>query len=231
MKKFFITSVGTGIGKTFITAALCRQLKESGKNVAAFKPVISGYDDRDDETKKNSDSAVILKSLGLIFDDKNINMVSPYRFVAPLSPNMAAEKEGKRIEVKDLVEFCRQKESMDADVILVEGVGGVMVPLNESSTVMDWIKELSGWKIILVAGSYLGSISHCLTALRGLQSVGINTDYLIINESKNSEVDLKDTVSTISNFISVKTSIITISYQRGYAVNPQEIIQLNGILS
>lgn len=202
--KFFITATGTEIGKTFVTTTLCKQLINSGKKVAAFKPVISGYNSDDN----NSDTALILNSLGLGLTQENIEKISPWRFSAPLAPNMAAKMEKREIFLDDLIKFCKEQEKLDADILLVEGVGGAYVPLNSQYTVLDWMAGLDGWKIILVAGSYLGSISHTLTAMQVLLSRSLNLHTLIVSESENSSVDFSETIKTLSHFLPESVSIV-----------------------
>ncbi len=205
MQKFFITSTGTGIGKTLVTTTLCYQLQKNGRQVAAIKPVISGYDASDTA----SDTALILASLGAEVTAENVEKISPWRFSRPLSPDMAAAIEGKKIDLGEVVAFFKNCEKQDADILIAEGAGGVCVPLNEKSTMLDLMAEID-FKIILVAGSYLGSISHTLTALNALSARGIAVHALIINESENNNVGIAQTQGTIMNFIPEKTLVVTL---------------------
>lgn len=223
MQKFFITATGTGVGKTFVTTALCQQLKSVGKKLVALKPVISGYDAAD----MGSDTALILQSLNLPLTLENIEKISPWRFSAPLSPNMAAEKEDRNISLEEVVSFCKIQEKTDADILLVEGVGGVMVPLNDESTTLDWMVSLEGWKIILVAGSYLGAISHSLTAIQALSTRGIVPHALVISESENSCVMLEETMQTLIKFL--PSSVLTIVVSRQHDKKWKNIPQLSEI--
>ncbi|MEQ1790564.1 MAG: dethiobiotin synthase, partial [Rickettsiales bacterium] len=185
MQKFFITATGTEIGKTMITTTLCQQLKMAGKMVAAFKPIISGYDSAD----MDSDTVLILQSLNLPITIENIEAISPWRFLTPLAPNMAAAREDKYISLDEVVVFCKEQEKTGVDILFVEGVGGVCVPLNNEHTTLDWMAWLSDWKIILVVGSYLGAISHTLTAIKTLEARGLVLHTLIVNESLDSTVE------------------------------------------
>ncbi len=209
MNKFFITATGTDIGKTFVTTTLCRQLIEAGKKILALKPVISGYNPDD----LQSDTALILESCSLPITQENIEKISPWRFTVPLSPNMAAEKEGKNIVFDELIKFCQEQEKIGADILLVEGVGGVCVPLNDRYTVLDWMSALPDYKIILVSGSYLGSISHTLTAIHALAARNLKLHALIVSESENNSVSLVETAKTLENFIPKSVHIITVPRQ------------------
>ncbi|MDE3060945.1 MAG: dethiobiotin synthase [Pseudomonadota bacterium] len=191
MTSWFITASGTGVGKTLVTTALCWQLRQAGKKLIALKPVISGYDPRDPQ----SDTALILQSCGLPMGAAEA--ISPWRYAAPLSPNMAAAREGNPVDMAALVEFCRQKQE---EYRMVEGVGGAMSALTGHHTVLDWIEALS-WPVILVGGSYLGALSHTLTALEALHARGARVHALIVSESQDSPVTLTETVETLEKFV------------------------------
>lgn len=192
-QRFFITSSGTGIGKTLVTASLCHQLRGQGKTVNALKPIISGWNESDEE----SDTAILLRSLGRPFNAKSIECISPWRFHAPLSPDMAAREEGDSIDFSALTAFCAQPD--EAEYSFIEGVGGVMVPLTDRHTVLD-LMEVLKFPVILVVGSYLGSLSHTLTALEALRSRGLEVRAIVISESESSTVPLAEIYKTLHNF-------------------------------
>ncbi len=190
MRALFVTGTGTGVGKTVVAAALCRELRAMGRGVRALKPVISGWDSDDVPA---SDTGMLLTSLGAPLTHEAVDAVSPWRFAAPLSPDMAAAREGRRLDVEAILAFCRAAEG---DPLLIEGVGGVMVPLDDRHTVLDWMAAL-GIPALLVAGSYLGTISHTLTALAALRARAIPVAGLAISESPESPVPLAETRDTI----------------------------------
>jgi len=193
-KSVFITSTGTGVGKTLVTSALCHQLRQQGIFSVAYKPVISGYTAEDE----NSDTRILLNCMNLHPSDDNIELVSPWRFKEPLAPNMAAEREGRELKMKEVVDFTVSRLSQSR-VTLIEGVGGVMVPLNNSETVLDWIDK-SGMPVVLVVGNYLGSISHTLSAVQVLQSRNIYVCGIVVSEGRESEVPLDETAQCIAEF-------------------------------
>lgn len=201
-KKFFITGTGTGVGKTFVTANLAKQLRAMGKNVHAIKPIISGYVAGD----LTSDSAQILQGLGLEITEENIAKISPWRYLAPLSPDMAAAREGREIKLDEVVEFCNKNNS---EILMIEGVGGVLVPLNETQTVRDWIAQLDA-KIILVSGAYLGAISHTLCAIEALSAKNLHPHTLIISESENQAAPAQEIAKSLANFLLKNLPIIII---------------------
>ena len=159
MSAFFVTATGTDIGKTYVTAGLLRHLRSEG--ASAIKPVVSGFTA---ESAAMSDPVQLLEAMGEAVTAETLAQISPWRFAEPLSPDMAAAREGRAVDCDALVEFCRARVFRAEGPFFVEGVGGVMVPLDAHHTVRDWMAAL-GLPVVLVAGSYLGTISHTLTAL------------------------------------------------------------------
>jgi dethiobiotin synthetase len=198
----FITATGTEIGKTYVTTMLVREMRAKGLNVRALKPVLSGYEP---EEAAICDSGLILQALGQPVSDAAIQKITPWRFAAPLSPDMAAAREGRAIDFDGLLEFCTQGTE---EFLVVEGVGGAMVPLTESETVLDWIIAL-GYPAFIVAGSYLGTISHTLTTVSAMRSRGATVAGIVISESETSPVPVSETIETISRFLP-DTSVVAV---------------------
>jgi dethiobiotin synthetase len=192
----FITGTGTDVGKTFVAAALIRHLRQMGRTVEAIKPVVSGFDS---ERPAASDPVVLLQALGFPVTPQNIERISPWRFRAPLSPDLAARREGRRIDVDEVVAFCKSAIEGRREILLIEGVGGIMVPLDEQRTVLDVMMALR-LPLILVAGSYLGTISHTLTALDALFRRDLSVLATIVSETPGSAVPLDETVAAIARF-------------------------------
>lgn len=197
MKAFFVTGAGTDVGKTFIAAALCRWARKAGLSVAALKPVVSGFDPED---VAESDSAFLLAALGRPATAAEIAAITPWRFLAPLSPDMAAAREGRGIDFAKLVDFCEGRLKGPEDVLLIEGIGGAMVPLTATHTVLDWMAALR-LPAILVSGSYLGCLSHTLTAASALRSGGVDIAAVVVSESEESPVPISETVATMARFL------------------------------
>jgi len=195
----FVTGTGTCIGKTWLCCALLRYWRAVGCAPQAFKPVLSGFDPATPET---SDAGQLLAALGRKLDVAALDEIAPWRFSAPLSPDMAAMREGRRIDFDALSKFTRRIVSASTlhpsanFPTLVEGVGGVMAPLDAQHTVRDWIAS-SGLPCILVAGSYLGSLSHTLTALESLKKVGVDVTAITLNETPASPVSLAETLAAL----------------------------------
>ena len=196
MGAYFVTSTGTDIGKTFVTAGLIRYMRGAGQPVNALKPVVSGYDSSVVET---SDPAVLLKALGRQVSADEISSIAPWRFRAPLAPDLAAARENRSIDFNALIEFSRTAIKATTGILFIEGVGGIMVPLNGNRTVLDWMAALN-IPLLLVVGGYLGAISHALTALDVLAQRKLKIAAIVVSESERGTVELDDTVASITRF-------------------------------
>lgn len=194
MRNLFITGVGTGIGKTLVTTILCRQLRAHGVEVLPLKPVVSGFLPEDPW----SDPALLLRSIGLEPTAAAIASISPWRFAAPIAPHLAARREGRSVTLAELERFCRERVRGPGAVRLVEGAGGVMSPLCDDATCVDLIAGL-GDPAILVTGSYLGAISHTLTALSVLRNEAIPVRGIVVSESADG-VGLAETIDALRQF-------------------------------
>jgi dethiobiotin synthetase len=196
MSATFITATGTEVGKTFVAAALIRYLREAHQTVDALKPLVTGFDP---EETASSDPGVLLRALGRTVTPIAIERIAPWRFSAPVSPDLAARLENRTVDFDALLAFCRKAIDNAAGKMLIEGIGGVMVPLDDRHTVLDWIVELD-LPVVLIAGSYLGSLSHTLTSLDALRRRNAVITALVVNETPESTVAVKDTMATLKRF-------------------------------
>ena len=184
-----------------VSAALCHQLLLRGISVQPFKPIISGYTE---DHPENTDSGILLQSVGIKPCHEEVSRISPWRFTAPISPDMAAEKEGRRINFQKLVQFSLnlpvEANTPNQHVNIIEGVGGAMVPLDDRHTVMDWMVNLQA-DVLVVTGSYLGTISHTLTTISAMNRCHIKPVGIVVSESQDSPVPVKLTTETIARFL------------------------------
>jgi dethiobiotin synthetase len=213
MTAIFVTATGTEIGKTFVAAGIIAALREQGRAVEALKPVVTGFTL---DAAAASDPGVLLTALGRPVNKDTIAEIAPWRFAAPLSPDMAARREGGALEFQALVTFCRERMAARQDVLLIEGVGGVMVPLDDTHTVLDWMVALSV-PVILVTGSYLGTLSHTLTAFDVLRRNEIEVRAIVVNESSDSTVPLDETMKSIAKFTDT-VDVLTLPRSSGHRV-------------
>ncbi len=193
MKALFVAGTGTDLGKTHIACALLRAARARGARIDAFKPVVSGFDPDAPET---SDPARLAVAMGR---PDAWPEISPRRFRAPLAPNLAAELEGQTLAMADLIADSRAwLASRDVDLALVEGAGGVMSPLTDDATNLDLMRAL-GLPVLLVAGSYLGTVSHVLTALEVLRARDLAVAAIVVSESLDAP-DLAQTAAMLARF-------------------------------
>jgi dethiobiotin synthetase len=192
----FITATGTDVGKTFVVASLIRLLRQMGRTVDAIKPIVSGYDAT---LAAASDPGVLIGALGLPFSPEAVDRVSPWRFRAAVAPDLAARREGRSIDVDAVVAYCQGAIERRRDILLIEGVGGIMVPLDDHRTILDVMMALRV-PLMLVTGSYRGTISHTLTALDSLFRRDLNVLATIVNETPGSSMPLGDVVASIGHF-------------------------------
>jgi dethiobiotin synthetase len=192
----FITGTGTDVGKTFVCAGLIRYFRRLGQPVNALKPLVSGFDPA---APSGSDPAVLIEALGREVKLEELERVSPWRFRAPLSPDMAARAENKAIDLQAVVAFCRATIARSDGVLLIEGIGGIMVPLDARHTVLDLISLLN-LPLILVAGSYLGTLSHILSAQDVILRHALDLRAIVVSETEGAPVPLDATLATLANF-------------------------------
>lgn len=197
MTAIFVTATGTDIGKTFVTAGLVRHLRGAGRTVEAIKPVVTAFDP---DRAATSDPGILLAAMDRPIDQDEIAKIAPWRYRAALSPDMAARLEGEQLDFTKLGEFSLRAVLTRRDVLFIEGVGGIMAPLDDEHTVLDWMQILR-LPLILVAGSYLGTISHTLTALDALLRRELTVLTIVVNETEGSTVPLDDTVTAIRRFV------------------------------
>jgi dethiobiotin synthetase len=196
MTAYFITATGTDVGKTFVASGLIRHWRAAGRQVDALKPVASGFDPAAAET---SDTGILLTALGKPITPAEIDRISPWRFARPLSPDMAARLENRAVDFDALVKFSRDAIATTKDTLLIEGIGGIMVPLDDQHTVLDWMMALN-IPLVLVTGTYVGSLSHTLTCLDVLARRGLAVKAIVVNDTPGSPVTFQHTISTLRNF-------------------------------
>lgn len=184
MKSLFITGTDTGIGKTVISMGLCAFLSlRKGMDVGVMKPFESGL--TKGEQKAGSRDAVLLREASGSTD--SLRKINPYTFEAPLAPEVAAELEHRVIDI-DSVDRTYRDLLRKHDVLIIEGAGGVMVPIKSNFFYIDLIRR---WNVptIIVSRLGLGTINHTLLTSRYLESQGISIVGVILNDVNN-EADI-----------------------------------------
>jgi dethiobiotin synthetase len=180
----FITGTDTGVGKTFVAAGLLKALREIGYNVCPMKPVETGCW----ILKGRLVPADALKLICAAEADEPLNLINPYRFRQPLAPAVAAELEGISIRKKKIISAYRQL-SKRYDLTIVEGAGGIMVPVYKKYLFVDLIKDLN-LPVVIVSRPGLGTINHTLLTIEAARNRGIDILGVIINHSTKIRKDI-----------------------------------------
>ena len=181
----FVTGTGTEVGKTIVAASIARERAAEGKRVAVFKPAVSGLDDYAADgpishdiggfSAHRPDHVVLREAAGSSQSDDE---VAPYRYGPPMSPHLAASLAGERIEPARLLEAARAAAA-GSDVLVCEGVGGLLVPLTPDYLVRDFAVDL-GLPLVVAASPGLGTINHTLLTLEAARAAGLDVARVVL---------------------------------------------------
>jgi dethiobiotin synthetase len=174
----FVTGTGTGVGKTVVAAAIAHTLIEQGKRVAVFKPAVTGLDEIAADGPQSGQIGhfeahrpdhVVLREAAR--SSQSDDEIAPYRYGPPMSPHLAAALAGAEISPARLLDAARAAAA-GADVLVCEGVGGLLVPLAKDYLVRDLAVDL-GLPLVIAASSGLGTINHTLLTIEAARSTGL----------------------------------------------------------
>lgn len=171
----FVTGTDTGVGKTYVSAGIARALTCRGVDVGVMKPAETGCRMRGGRLMPR-DALLLIKSANV---KDPLSLVNPYRFRRPLAPAVAAELEEKTIDPSKIIKAF-QLLSNRHDFMIVEGAGGIMVPLSENYTYLDLAKKL-GLPVLIVARPGLGTINHTMLTIAALRGRKIRIAGIVIN--------------------------------------------------
>jgi dethiobiotin synthetase len=168
----FVTGTGTEVGKTVVAAVIARTLAREGRRVAVFKPAMTGLDDPGEP-----DHALLRRSAS---SDQSDEEIAPYRYGPPMSPHLAAATAGERIE-KDRLLSAARTSTDDADALVCEGVGGLLVPLSLEPRylVRDLAVDLAV-PLVIAASPGLGTINHTLLTIEAARAVGLDVAAVVL---------------------------------------------------
>jgi dethiobiotin synthetase len=195
----FVTGTGTEVGKTIVAAVIARTAAQSGRRVAVFKPAVSGLDEGGEP-----DHALLRRASGSSQSDDEI---APYRYGPPVSPHLGAELAGEQISPERL-RAAAEAAGEGADLLVVEGVGGLLVPLTLGYLVRDFARDL-GLEAMIAAPSGLGTINHTLLTIEALRSVGLEPSAVVFTPwpSEPDEVE-RSNRETIERLGSVRVAML-----------------------
>lgn len=185
-KGLFITGTDTGVGKTLIAGAIARLLTEQGMKVGVFKPVASGC--RSEREGLVSDDAEFLSVCAQ--SDLPLTIINPVTFITPAAPVTCIEHEHRPMDYEQIAAaytyICEK-----SDAVIIEGIGGAMVPLTETETVLDLAAEFD-LPVLIVARPKLGTINHSLLTLKAMRDAGLPVAGVIINGYDAFSADLAE---------------------------------------
>jgi dethiobiotin synthetase len=209
-KTFFITGTGTDVGKTIIVAGMASICINYGLRTAVMKPIQTGAAEDPGDLRKINNLVSGLEQL-------SEKLLSPYVFQLPSSPHLAAKTEKTTIEPELIKKSITEIYSQRPDVLLIEGAGGVLVPITENYTTLDLLRELQ-IPVIITALAGLGTINHTLMTVNSLKQAEVPIAGIIINKMPiNPGIVEKDNVRIIEKF--AKTPILGIIYDMGNMTN------------
>jgi dethiobiotin synthetase len=172
MRGLFVTGTGTEVGKTMVAAALARTAAASGERVAVFKPAVSGLDDVDEG---RADHQLLRQASGSAQSEEEI---APYRYGGALSPHLAAELAGERIDPERL-RVAAGAAAARSDLLVCEGVGGFLVPLAPGYLIRDLARDL-GLPVVIAASPRLGTINHTMLTAEAVQAAGLELAAVVL---------------------------------------------------
>jgi dethiobiotin synthetase len=197
----FVTGTDTGVGKTVVAGAICAALVARGERVAAFKPVVTGLDETPAPGWPPDHELLAAAAGGL-----DPAAVSPLTFGPPVSPHLAAELAGEAIDPAALVTHARAA-AHDADALVVEGVGGILVPLTPGYLVRDLAREL-GLPVVIAARPTLGTINHTLLTVEATRAVGLKVAAVVLTPWRENDTIADSNCTTIARLAQVTVATL-----------------------
>jgi dethiobiotin synthetase len=196
LRGLFVTGTDTGVGKTVVAAAVCAALAARGERVAAFKPVVTGLEEEPGEWPRDHELLASAANAG-----QSPEEVAPVRFGPPVSPHHAAELAQTTIEPRELVDAARAAGDR-ADVLVCEGVGGLLVPFTQGYLVRDLALDLD-LPVLVAARAGLGTINHALLTLEAARAGGLNVVAVVItpwpSEPDGMQRSNRDTIASLGD--------------------------------
>lgn len=202
-KAFFVTGTDTEVGKTHVSCLLLKQYAAQGLKVIGMKPIAAGCELVNGEWG-NEDVQKLIAASNVTAP---LDLINPYRFKDPIAPHLAAEKVGVTIEIETIVSAFKQLQTM-ADVVIVEGAGGFLVPLNTKANMADLAIAL-GLPTILVVGLRLGCINHSLLTVEAIKARGLALHGWVANHIDVEMEVQKENIQTIAKQLGVGAMLVS----------------------
>lgn len=225
MRGAFVTGTGTEVGKTVVAAAIAFTARASGRRVAVFKPAVSGLDEHRlsaevwERAASLPDHALLRLAAGSSQGDDE---VSPYRYGPPVSPHLAAELAGERID-PDRLRGSALAATEDVDLLVCEGVGGFLVPLNPDYLVRDFARDLS-LPVVIAAPPGLGTINHTMLTVEAVRGAGLEPVMVVLTPwpERPSEIEAsnRETIERLAGVPVQVLPLLDLSSPRSWPMLP-----------
>ncbi|MDO8567378.1 MAG: dethiobiotin synthase [Dehalococcoidales bacterium] len=197
----FITGTDTGVGKTLVTAAIVRWLRCRGVDAVPMKPVQTGCT-RDGKRLIAPDLEFCLAASNIKPGEEEMCLMAPYLYGPACSPHLAGRIAGQYPDLSR-IKYCADRLLSMHQVVVTEGAGGIMVPLNETTTMLDLMRLLA-YPVVLVARTRLGTINHTLLSIQALRAAGLKLLGIVFNQAEPSQPENdsveRDNPGTVARF-------------------------------
>lgn len=174
---YFVIGTDTNVGKTYIASALIKHFVRAGYQTVGMKPLASGCNVMPDSELLNDDVQALTAASNVTAP---LDLINPYRFEPAIAPHIAATQAGQAVDCAQVIRAYQQLSSL-ADIVVVEGAGGFLVPLNEQHTLAD-LAVMLNIPVILVVGMRLGCINHALLTVEAIQARGLRLAGWVANQ-------------------------------------------------
>lgn len=190
MNRYFILGTDTDCGKTYVTCQLLQYFKQKHHRAIGLKPIASGCGEQLEKLVSSDEEALQQ------FNDKPKQVINRWRFKPPISPHIAAMRAGVHVSIQEILDFCFDPRFDEYDYQLIEGAGGLMVPLNRDHTWVDFLRQ-SKIPVILVVGMTLGCINHALLTGLALQHYQISCVGWVANCIDPTMLEKEENIETL----------------------------------
>jgi dethiobiotin synthetase len=211
LKSYFITGTDTDVGKTYVTAGLAASIKKNGIDVGIMKPFAAGTPEK---ISYKSKDVQILSEAAQVKDDENL--INPYFFPIPASPYTATQNLGIKVDIDVALDSFKKLKTIH-DVLLVEGMGGILTPILQDYFITNLIKDMN-LETIVICSSRIGTVNHTLMTCKMCENFGIKISGIIINNSEKQGYPINELKRDIESL--TKTPVIgSIPYLQDFTID------------
>lgn len=218
---FFVSGIDTNIGKTYATGMIAKAISSQGKTIITQKMIQTGNTTISEDIEMHR----CLQGIALMPEDLD-GTTCPYIFTYPCSPHLAAATDGVKINTAVITAAtCKLQEKYE--IVLLEGAGGLLVPISDEITTLDYIKEC-GYPVLLVTSGRLGSINHTLLSLKACTLYGVKVESVIFNlYTSEDELITVNTIDYLSSYLKKNYPQTTLTLLPKWENNEEVVFQFS----